>query len=928
MRPVTTTEAFGEVANDGARRTSTRRRVIPRDPFTGLPPTHGGSQPTESRPAESQPALVSAAMVRAALTRSITHGCEEQLRSSAEETMWAPRMQHGYAGIQSSPSVQIPQQPPQQQQQQEDEEQQEGSATEVAVLERELQTFRGNQRKMADSPAATVIPDFAVCYDIDEDVSDAGNVSRRKTTISFPTLLRDSCDKYSPGCYAQFPPENTIPTCLICSNRLPFSRAASSWQTARAFDESGPKVWRNAVGTQQQQNAGTVQPQQDADVTQPQQNADVTQPQQNAAGEWPRLLVEQLTDGGDQQQQDSGGDQQQQNSSGDQQQQDSAGAESGNTVTPIAIDNRGYTNTPSVEADPAKTNEKKSGESSAEIVVPFGAKAGPVADVNAAGGLKVTGGNNQLEMNPTGSADVSSDVLKTKVSGDATGSAKFNREGVTTVNVDGSAKTNVFDGVGTGEAKAKGSAGMTKNGVNADASVGANADVAGVGANVNVGAGGEFSKKEVKAKAGFGIGGKVKNVGGAETNIESTAKVSRDKVNAKAGFGVGANVGGIAAGGKGESTAEISRKGVKAGANAGASVQLGDVYSRSLDVSAQAELKGLGFTLNVNLVDQAKILGVSGKNEATTTLVLGDPNTNVPQLVVRLSKGMSCVNIPDNFARSANFVQVSWRSTVTTNGTTEEIAKGCKKIVAQPQKGCQGNPLDKFEFNPSSARKAMSKFFGSVCHIPPFHPPFHAPWMYLALKVRFSTKVLCTMLPSLSPFPSLPPPSPPSLPPPSPPSLPPPSPPSLPPPPPPLLFPLPLPLPFSLPPLLPFPLPSPLPFPLPLPLPFPLPSPTFPLPLPPLSPSLSPPSRFRFPPFPSHPFPTFPLPLPSLPPSPSHPSPFPFPPFPFPFPLFPLLVPPYPPSFPPTQPSLLISQPIPPCAALDWHPHTPSLDSH
>ncbi|CAI6009264.1 unnamed protein product [Closterium sp. NIES-65] len=517
------------------------------------------------------------------------------------------------------------------------------------------------------------------------------------------------------------------------------------------------------------------------------------------------------------------------NSGADQKQPNSDGVQTDNSVAPIANDNSGYTNsgytnTPSVESVPAKTSKPNSGETSAAIVVPVGATVGPVA-VNAAGGLKVTGGNNQVEINPSGSADVSSDLLKTSASGDAIGSARFNREGVT-VNADGSANANVFNGVGTGEANAKGSAGVTKTGVNADAAIGANADVAGVGANVNVGAGGGFNKKEVNANAGFGVYGNVGNIAGAGTNIGSTAKVSRDEIAANAGFGIGANVGGIGAGGTAASTAEISRKGVKAGANAGASVQLGDVYARSLDVSAQAELRGLGFTLNVNLVDQAKILGVSGKDEATTTLVLGDPNTNVPQLVVRLSKGMSCVNIPDSFARSANFVQVSWRSTVTADGTTEEVATGCKKIVAQPQKGCQGNPLNKFEFNPSSARKAMNKFFGSVSSYTPLPSP-------LPRSVALS---VCAMLPSLSPFPS------------------------------PSLSPFPSaslsPFPsvslssFPSPSLSPFPSPSLSPFPFP---PFPLPLPPLPLPLPPLHPSPPPTSPFPFPPVPP-----FPSPFPTL----------------------------------------------------------------
>ncbi|CAI7814397.1 unnamed protein product, partial [Closterium sp. NIES-53] len=477
--------------------------------------------------------------------------------------------------------------------------------------------------------------------------------------------------------------------------------SASSWQTARAFDFYD--------GTQQtevnQLNTGRAQ-----------LNTDGTQlnsggNQLNSGGDQLNSGGDQLNSGGDQlnsggDQLNSGGDQL--NSGGDQQQLNSDGVQTDNSVTPIANYNSGYTN--SVESVPAKTSKTNSGENSAAIVVPVGATVGPIA-VNAAGGLRVTGGSNQVEINPSGSGGVSSDLLKTSASGDAIGSAKFNREGVT-ANVDGSANANVFNGIGTGEAKAKGSAGVTKSGVNADASVGANADVAGVGANLNIGAGGGFNKKEVNANAGFGVYGNVGNIAGAGTNIGSKAKVSRDEVSADAGFGIGASVKGIGAGGTAASAAEISRKGVKAGANAGASVQLGDVYSRSLDVSARAELRGLGFELNVKTVDQTKILGVSGRDEATTTLVLGDPNTNVPQLVVRLSKGMSCVNIPDSFARSANFVQVSWRSAVTADGKTEEVAKGCKKIVAQPQKGCQGNPLDKFEFNPSSARKAMNKFFG------------------------------------------------------------------------------------------------------------------------------------------------------------------------------------------------------------------------
>ncbi|CAI5475809.1 unnamed protein product [Closterium sp. Yama58-4] len=442
--------------------------------------------------------------------------------------------------------------------------------------------------------------------------------------------------------------------------------SASSWQSARAFgygDGTQPTdgTQLNSDGTQlnsdgtQLNSDGT---QLNSDGTQPnsdgtglnsdgtQLNSDGTQLTSDGTQLNPSGDQQQLNSGGDQQQLTYGGNQQQQqNSGGNQQQLNSAGAQTDNTVAPIANDNNGYTNsgytdTPSVESVPTKTNDMKIVEKSAAIVVPFGANVGPVADVSAAGGLKVTGRNNEVEINPAGSASVSSDLLKTDVSGDAIGSAKFNREGVT-VNADGSANANLFNGVGTGEAKAKGSAGVTKSGVNADASVGATADVAGVGANVNIGAAGGFSKKEVNAKAGFGIGGNVKNVGGAGTNIESAAKVSRDKINAEAGFGFGANVAGIGAGGTATSAAEISRQGVKAGANAGASVQLGD------------------------------------------------------------------------FARSANFVQVSWCSTVTADGKTEEVAKGCKKIVAQPQKGCQGNPLDKFEFNPQkAARKAMSKFFG------------------------------------------------------------------------------------------------------------------------------------------------------------------------------------------------------------------------
>ncbi|CAI7729684.1 unnamed protein product [Closterium sp. NIES-53] len=214
LRP---TEAFGEVANDvalvhegphrgpsrrvsldpgslrrhatGSPRTSTRRRVIPRDPFTGLPATHEGSQPAESQP-ESQPALLSAAMVRAALTGSETQ------RSSAEETMWTPHMQHRYAGVQGAPSVQAPPTEPQQQQEQE----QQGSATKVAVLERELKLPRGNQRKLADSPAAAVFPDFAVCYDTDEDVT---KLMRRKTTMSHSkSHPREMCREWEPVCAA------------------------------------------------------------------------------------------------------------------------------------------------------------------------------------------------------------------------------------------------------------------------------------------------------------------------------------------------------------------------------------------------------------------------------------------------------------------------------------------------------------------------------------------------------------------------------------------------------------------------------------------------------------------------------------------------------------------------------------------------------
>ncbi|CAI5501735.1 unnamed protein product [Closterium sp. Naga37s-1] len=657
LRP---TEAFGEVANDvalvhegphrgpsrrvsldpgslqrhatGSPRTSTRWRVIPRDPFTGLPATHEGSQPAESQP-ESQPELLSAAMVRAALTGSETQ------RSSAEETMWTPHMQHSYAGVQGAPSVQIPPQEPQQQQDQEKEQQ--GSTTKVAVLERQLPPPRGNQRKLADSPVAAVFPDFAVCYDIDEDSPASlsppslptppcqlppclfpspvacpgadrpeGRPENMPSSLEAPQTPSTSSLSLLPPSFLPllpfphsppplpFPPHpapqttgplagtkgsesrlevlwealtcGLVGTCLL----LPLAAALQSCpplplslflsfppcKSGRYLPPSSPSSKAGAGGTTVRA-FGYYDGTQQTEVNQLNTGRTLLNPdgtQQNTDGFQLNTDGTQLNSGGDQL--NSGGNQL--NSGGDQ---------ADNTIA--NANNDGYTSTPSAEVVPAKSSKTNSGENAAEIVVPFGAKVGPVADVNAAGGLKVSAGNNQVEINPSGSANVSSDLLKTSASGDATGSAKFNREGVT-VNADGSANANVFNGVGTGEANAKGSAGVTKTGVNADAAIGANADVAGVGANVNVGAGGGFNKKEVNANAGFGVYGNVGNIAGAGTNIGSTAKVSRDEIAANAGFGIGANVGGIGAGGTAASTAEISRKGVKAGANAGASPSL------------------------------------------------------------------------------------------------------------------------------------------------------------------------------------------------------------------------------------------------------------------------------------------------------------------------------------------------------------------